>query len=374
MRLVIYETTHYENLPAMLELAQFFFEQTTVFLDESSYQNLIPAGEAETCWAHVLFIIRRKNINHRKFIRTLLDYIRKEKFTHLHLSSLSNNYLFFVWNLNLFTNLHISLTVHEINYFRSLSFRSVRGISESFAKWWLYRKIDGLRALIPQMKIELDEYFPETKTVFIPSRFYIPNYFIPSADPVKIIVPGTVDARRRDYNFLVEFVYNQMSKTNYKQRLSIILLGNAGSDFGKNIQQRLQKANDFIKIIFYQDEVSPEEYSKEWQDASIIWSPIRTVTTGSRGQAEVYGISKSPGITADLIRFPKPTLVPEDFKIPFYLKHCLIPYKGGPDLLQKMTGLINQDKTALTQDIKKDISALVKENFSKDFEKLMQSG
>jgi hypothetical protein len=372
-RLIIYETTHHEILPAMLDLAVTYFEDTLVFLDDISYKNLNPVVKPENRWPGVQFFRRMENENHRDFINSMFDFARKGEYSHLHLSTLSNNYLFLTWKLLWASNIQVSLTVHEVNLFRSFSFNSLRDITESIAKFFLYRRINCFRGLIPQVKIELDKYLTQKKAVFIPSQFYVQRTVTPVTAPWKVVVPGTVEAHRRDYEFLLDFTANYLARATFKQPVELILLGYAGSDYGKDILGQLQgSANEFLKIIYFREPVSAEEYARHMNDAKIIWSPICVVTFGSRGQEEVYGITKSAGLTGDLIRFPKPTLVPADFNIPFYLQHTMIRYLNKDDLLRHMKRLFQEDNLDLMQKIEKDISFLVPARFSKDFETLMQ--
>jgi hypothetical protein len=376
MRLIIYETTHHENLPAILDLALSCSRNSVVFLDEMAYGNLFAESSPENRWPGIQFIQRTDGVSHREFISRLFAFIRQDRIAggnnHLHLSSLSNNYLFFAWKLIWFPRIPVSLTVHEVNLYRQLFFRNFRDLTESIAKYYLHRRIRKFRALIPRMNTELEKYFPRAETQFIPSRFYRKLPINPEGGPVKIVVPGTVESRRRDYDFLIHFAENHLKEPKNKLQIELILLGYSGTAYGKIILNRLIGiSSDYLKITFFDHPVPAAEYARQMREAKIIWSPVTVRTTGSRGQPEIYGITKSPGLTADLIQFPKPALVPAEFQIPYYFKHCMFRYEGETNLLGHITRLAGESDDNWFQNAEKDLQALVPDLFTHAFEKLM---
>lgn len=376
MRLIIYETTHHEILPAVLDLALSCSRNTVVFLDEMAYRNLYTESPPENRWPGVLFIQRTDGVSHRDFIRRLFAFIRQDnnapENTHLHLSSLSNNYLFLAWKLIRFSRIQVSVTVHEINLYRQLFFRNFRDLTESIAKYYLHRRIRKFRALIPGMKAELEKHFPRAEAQFIPSRFYTRVTINLKSSPVKIVVPGTVESRRRDYDFLIRFAENYLKKPGNELHVELVLLGYSGTEYGKNILSRLIGiSSDCLKITYYDHPVPSAEYSRQMYESKMIWSPVTVKTTGSRGQPEIYGITKSPGLTADLIQFPKQTLVPAEFQIPFYLEHCMVRYENETDLLDRIIRIAGENDAIWFQNAEQDLLDLTPNLFIHAFEKLM---
>ena len=372
MKLIIYETTHFEILPAMLDLALAESASLAVFLDHVSFLNLHSDGDPAIRWPGIQFIFRKEGVPNRNFIRLLFDFAHQNDYTHLHLSTLSNNYLYFAWKIMRAPYLKVSLTVHEVNLYRSLSFKNLLGFTESIAKYYFHRRIKRHRGLVPGVQAELEKYFPKARNVFIPSRFYEKSIAKRGIGPVKIIVPGTIETKRRDYEFVFHFISEYLSKINFTIPAELIFLGKAGTEDGKSIHALIRNfTNNIFKISYYEDHVPSEEYAKQMRDAKIIWNPIRIHTTGSREQEEHYGITKSAGFTADLIQFPMPALVPQGFEIPFYFKHCMMPYENENDLLQKMTWLLENDLSDLIHQIENDISVLIPSRFKKEFDSLI---
>ncbi len=375
MKLIIYETTHFEILPAMLDLALTECTGLAVFLDQISFQNLPSDEDPAIRWPGVQFICRKEGVSHRNFIGSLFDFAHQNGYTHLHLSTLSGNYLYFAWKIMRAPYLEVSLTVHELNLYRSLSFKNLLGFTESVAKIYFHRRIRHHRGLIPAVQAELEKYFPKARNIFIPPRFYEKNITKREISPLIIIIPGTVEAKRRDYGFVFHFASEYLSKINIANPVELVFLGKAGNAFNQNLRElKTDFTNPGFRLRYYENHISSEEYARQMQNAKIIWNPIRIKTVGSRNQEEYYGITKSPGFTADLIRFPAPALVPDGFEIPFYFQHCMIPYENEEDLLQKMTWLLQNDLSDLTHKIEKDISVLIPSRFREDFNALLKSG
>jgi hypothetical protein len=163
-----------------------------------------------------------------------------------------------------------------------------------------------------------------------------------------------------------------LNKAGNKLPLELILLGYSGSGYGKNILNRLIGiSSDYLKITCFDHPVPATEYARQMQEAKIIWSPVKVRTTGSRGQAEIYGITKSTGLTADLIQFPKPALVPAEFQIPYYFEHCMVRYEGETDLLGHIRRLAGESDVIWFQNAEKDLLNLLPDLFTDAFEKLM---
>ena len=372
MKLIIYETTHHENLPAILDLAVLRSDSIAVFLDELSYQHLHP--EIKDNWPGVEYIIRKEGEEHRKFISSMFEFAQKGHYTHLHLCTISNNYLYLAWKLLRTPHVHVSLTVHEINYYRSYLFKDFRDITECLAKIYLHRRIRRFRALIPRMKIEIEKYFPLAKTTFIPSRFYVFPITKNKISKNKIVIPGTVENNRRNYEFAINFISIYLVKEEFKLPVNIVLLGNSDSNDGATIVQRLKKLeNEGLHFTYYSAPVTANEYARQMNDAKLIWSPINLLTNGSRGQKEIYGITKSPGLNSDLIQFPKQAFVPADFNIPTYFKQAMKGYVDESDLWQKMKKLLQEENLELLQNIEKDLSVLTPVHFTNAFDILMQT-
>ncbi len=179
--MVIYETTHHENLPALLDLSEARFSRVVVFLKESSYTNISGKKAPAERWPATEFIVQAAGCTNRTFIRRMFVFLAKHQFSHLHLSTLDNNLLFVAWRLGMTGNLRVSLTLHEINAWFAYPWRSLRDVTENLAKLILHSRVTHYSFFLPAMADVLRRRMPKATAVFIPSRFYQPPAATPSA-------------------------------------------------------------------------------------------------------------------------------------------------------------------------------------------------
>src|SRR5882672_11209659 len=100
MKLVIYETTHHETLPSILDLSEVYFKYVAVFLKETTYQNLCSDAAPEHQWPHTIFFRQAENYPNRNFIRDAVEHFKNNNCSHFHISTLDNNLFYFAWLIN----------------------------------------------------------------------------------------------------------------------------------------------------------------------------------------------------------------------------------------------------------------------------------
>ena len=374
MRLLIYETTHHETLPGILDLAEIYFEKVDVFLRESTYQNLYARVLPEDKWLSASFTRQSVNESNRDFIRRAVTALKQNNYSHFHISTLDNNLLYFALSICDQKKVHISLSVQAINEYLASKYNSIRDISESFSKLYFHKRIQHYRVFFPLMKDALHKSLPSSTVEFIPSRFFqgnqsnsnVPNKFF------KIIIPGSVDPIRRDYDFVLSFLKKSIFDLTKKKPVELIILGSNKTDYALKFLSELETFSSAdCKIKYYQDYVQQAEYENQLAGADIIWSPVRIDTVGIRGTPEIYGESTATGLTADLLLSPMPALLPAGFKIPEHYEDAIYLYESEEKLRDLFLKFMDE-KTEGTRDrISGSLSFFVKENFRSSFERLM---
>jgi hypothetical protein len=376
-KIVLYETTHHENLPALLDLCEARFNQVAVFLKELSYHNLAAEGSPEQHWPHTDFFIQTRECPNRRFIRQLFGFVRRHGFTHLHLCTLDNNLLFFAVRLNFIGPVHLSLTVHEVNEYFFRSFHNLRDWSETIAKVLLHRQIRHYHFFLPAMADQFHQRLPGAITVFIPSRFYSGHRVTyPASPPVaplpfRIIVPGSVDPNRRNYAEVIQTLTLLRSTP-----IELILLGDAATEAGAMILASFHEAftNDKLTLRHFKGYIPESTYEQELARAHLIWSPLNIHKKSSRNAPETYGLSTASGLTADLLLNNIPALVPAGFVIPEPFRPAIYPYRS-PEEAQEVIRRLIDDPAAygtVRENIHQAFTYFSKENFSKAFKELME--
>lgn len=375
--IVIYETTHHENLPALLDLCEARFGRVIIFLRESSMRNLTGNENPVERWPSTVFIVQNAICSNRAFIRRMFALIKECRYSHLHLSTLDNNLLYLSLQLCMAGNVRISLTLHEVNAWFTYPLRSLRDWSESVAKLALHRQIQHYSVFLPAMAAALHRRMPYSTAVFIPSRFYErrPGAGGSDDDVFTIVIPGSVDPNRRNYGFVADFFEEWLNRDRAPaRRVRLVMLGDSRSLYGVDIVKRLQALiSERFEICAFIDGYIPEtRYEEELSRAHLLWSPLQLYKKGSRQNPEVYGETTASGLTADLLLNNTPALTPAAFVLPEVFRAALLPYASAEDLGAILDRLLTD--TAWLPQLRREIDAAFsffrKENFYADFDLL----
>lgn len=372
-RIVLYETTHHENLPALLDLCELQFNQVAVFLKELSYHNLTGEAPPEQRWPQTDFFIQTIDCPNRRFIRQLFRFIRRHGFSHLHLCTLDNNLLFFAVRLTFIGPVHLSLTVHEVNEYFSRSIRTLRDWTETIAKQVLHRQIRNYHAFLPAMADQLRQRAPGSTAVFIPSRFYSghrrPSHALPTQS-FRIIVPGSLDPNRRNYSEIIQ----TLSTFPSTRLVEIVLLGDSSTEAAAPILAEFQPLiSGRISLRTFKGYIPESTYEQELAHAHLIWSPLNIHKKSSRNSPEVYGLTTASGLTADLLVTNIPALVPADFIVPEPFRPAIYPYRS-PEQASALIRQFLEDPSAydaIREAIHQTFSYFSKENFAGAFWQLV---
>jgi hypothetical protein len=166
-KLVIFETTHHETLPALLDLSELYFENTVVFLPEATYALICSGQLPEAVWPKTVFIRQGAGESNRGFISKTISFIKENGCTHLHISTLDSNFLFFTWKLLPLKRLQISLSVQAVNEYCVYKFRDLRDLTESMAKIILHRRIMHYRVFAPLIVTFMQQRLPGRRSSFL---------------------------------------------------------------------------------------------------------------------------------------------------------------------------------------------------------------
>ncbi len=373
MKLLIYETTHHETLPAILDLSETYFETVSVFLKENTYLNLCSSGNPGYKWPNANFFCQSHTEANRGFIKRAISFFSNNNYTHFHISTLDNNMLYFAYHLSKIKNIHLSLSVQAINEYSAYKYKTIRDISETAAKFFFHKQIKHYRVFFPLMENMLEQKMPGTTAVFIPSRFFTGQLNDKKDLPVfRIVIPGSVDPNRRDYEFVLKFVKDFISRIIEIKPVELIILGSCNTGYGLKFMNQLSAlARPGFTIKSYDGYIPQSEYESQLSQAEIIWSPVCIDTLGIRGTREIYGKSTATGLTADLLFNTNPALVPDGFMIPEHYQDALISYSSPDGLANWIIRFMREGTNDIQKKIFQSFSFFVKENFQAPFEKLM---
>ncbi len=338
MHIAIYETVHFENIATLLRLFDTNGNRITVFCDEQAYSLAavnIPHPKKFT------WILRNSATSRRQFVRQLFSQFKNDTPDIFYINTLSDNFISLTRLLRRYPQVRSIATLHALNAYFSPQLKfNLRRIVRVAGKWILRRTIKEYSiqssVLLPAARKWMD---PRIPIHVVPGAVYLPHALYESTlQPLHLVVPGSVDERRRNYEQLNAWLLQVDKK---KIALKITFLGATASEFGKHmlqIWQSLKLIN--IKLHYFDTDMVPQEtYNQVLEEADFIFNPSVVETVLEDGAVEIYGQTVNSGVFADAIRYAKPLIIPAAIQIDPILHPCSFRYdqlNDISDLLQSI--------------------------------------
>ncbi|CAI8904462.1 hypothetical protein [Chryseobacterium sp. IT-36CA2] len=153
----------------------------------------------------------------------------------------------------------------------------------------------------------LDEALMSERYQFLP-LFYTRDFDRAKNEDFVVVIPGGVSQKRRDYTYIFETIQDLKIDKSYK----FIFLGKASGYELKQIENLSEKLPENIKIIYFSERVSSEEFEKWMQKADVLWCPIQQ-DTEFFSMKETYGVTKMTGNLGDAIKYGKLAVFPTNY-------------------------------------------------------------
>ncbi len=194
----------------------------------------------------------------------------------------------------------------------------------------------------------LDHQLLPTSKVFpaIPLACHLPSFQVNndnhnSNTSRHFVVLGTVDRRRKDYQFLLAVWKQLLPQINHSIKLT--LLGKPKGPYGQKILQVFQllaQKHPHFTFQSYQERVVQTEFNKVMQAADVLLAPI-LLETRYKIYQEQYGYSKISGSLSDVIRYAKPAIFPSAYPIPKEFEAVIDTYTTPEELLSLILNYIH---------------------------------
>lgn len=342
MKIALFETYHFEVANTIISLFDKPENEITIFVYPKAYRQLLFLLQHKA--TRFTWIVRTKDESNRGFIKRIFDYTSTGSYDLLYFNTISDNFITYVYHLNKIKKIRSVLTLHDINgqfqYKPSLSFTS---LVRFIGKRLLLNKIAGFNVLaesmVPYLKNKIS---PGKKIYSIPGSYFDPNqsYFLnfEKNQSVKIVIPGTVDERRRDYSQIKMLL--EKADLQYI-RIELCLLGVFKTGYSENTRQfclaYLQKHTNLK--IFDAEIIDQPEFDKYMLDCHFIWMPAQPKISISDGIIEEYGKSICSGNIGDAIKYSKPFFIPKTIPLDEPLLNSAIRYETPNDIVRVINDL-----------------------------------
>lgn len=342
MKIAIYETVHldwvipYAELMAQEDVTVSFI---TSLMFKDDLENILAEKNPRFTW-HFLdpasgFIA---------FSKKLHSIFKSNDFDLLVLNSADSRLLILFMVLRLNKPKKILINLHDINNFfkikLSLSFKkNIR----SMGKKSLMLLTDGYIVNAETMK----RYILKNKLTPKPVYWLQPVYYNGSfsnkkaISDKKIVVPGSIDPRRRDYYLVLDMIHEMLR--NHVQ-VSWVLAGRPVYDYGFKIINKAKELNTKgADITFFTEDVPENQFQQIIAASTLILSPLVSSSAIHDNIAEIYGESKGSGNIYDAIRHAKPLIVPAAVKVPEQITSSCITYQSKDDLAKQLFTVLTDD-------------------------------
>lgn len=161
----------------------------------------------------------------------------------------------------------------------------------------------------------LDKELSSDKLKFLP-LFYTKSFEKTETEILTIVIPGGVSQKRRDYERVIQTIYNLeidiKNGLHLKSKLiEFVFLGKAK---GNELRQiiNLERSLENINITYFPERVSSEIFDQWMKKADVLWCPIQEETEFFSNK-EIYGKTKMTGNLGDAIKYGKFAVFPKNY-------------------------------------------------------------
>lgn len=220
---------------------------------------------------------------------------------------------------NIFKNIvnqyNTAVIVHNIHFSKASRWEIFRSIFKEDFKFRL--KLLFKESLLSAPKIYqnanhqlvLDKSFENTDYQYLPV-FYPTPYSTQNSDRLRVVIPGGVSQKRRDYQHILRKI------PTFKTNIEFIFCGKATGkelEWLKNVEKTLPKN---IIIRYFTEKLNNENYHNIMTSADMLWCPIQRETS-FMNIPEFYGKTKMSGNIGDAIKYSKPAIFPKNYHSDF---------------------------------------------------------
>lgn len=342
MNIGIFETQHFEGAYPMIRIMDMPGNRLTIFVNTETYRRFsdLFAGDMD----RYNWIIKPAGMHNRHFVWQIYKTCKKEKIELLFLNTVDANFILYGWAAALLPAVKVILTLHDANSLLRSSFslrprRLVRHAGKKVLAYFCYAFSTVSETVQEQL---VNRMGIRKKVICIPGAVFEQQHYIPpvytTAAPLQIVVPGSIDNRRRDYNKVFELLelVNQRALP-----VVITLAGGPYAAYGSSMIKRFREYSlTHSNLIYYETPVLDQPiFDAAINNAHFVWIPSVIKTVIADGIEEEYGLTKSSGNVFDAIKHARPVLVPAALTMPATLHSSMFAYSSADQLADFLSAM-----------------------------------
>ncbi|ULQ57543.1 hypothetical protein KJS94_04930 [Flavihumibacter rivuli] len=342
MQIAIYDTEHFEVTYGFIRLWDKPGNAITIFTTFHCYEvlkEMLGNDHHKFRWQ-----VRREGQGYAEFIEGFGRFLQQQTTALVIYTTISNNHILHAKLVRQNRQCRFVLVVHALNALFHMPFRmNLRHMVRKWGQHQLMKAIRELALLEPALSGPLvDQLKTHYRLHYLPGAVYEPdNHIPPSPGPLRLVVAGSIDKERRDY----EEVFALIDQAEASQLpLELVLVGQPVGDYGKRIMERANAwQGKLCKLKTMGDSFVPfSQFRVELENADFFFLPVCTNSLAYDHTPEVYGQTKSTGNIFDAIRFAKPIIYPSRLTVHASMQDSGIRYSNIPDLVNRLAELVRE--------------------------------
>lgn len=332
MNIGIFDTEHYETAYTLVRLFDIPGNSITVYTNTQCFTILKELFEEQV--DKYRWEIQGAGETHASFIRRMNKTVRLHRTELFFYNTVSNNHLLHALMLKNNPGMRSILTLHSINSMLTPPFPSgFKSLVRNIGKKMLMKEVKELNVISETMLGYLNEKTGHSRVIHnIPgSIFEEEPPLVQIIDRICIVIPGTIDRKRRDYSQAIELL---IIAENEDLPLDIVLLGAPYEEYGNQIIENARRIETFATSFrVYETIVDQHEFDRQMKAAHFVFIPSVVESTERNGTKEIYGLTKSSGNIFDVIRHAKPYIIPSGLRVPANMEQSAFRYNDVQSIL-----------------------------------------
>lgn len=338
MKIVIYEIVH---LDWVIPLAEIFrnSEHQITFIVEETMQKDIKEALDDNCYKKYTWHFYNSKWKIKKVYFELNQLLKINHFNVFWLNTVSSKHaLFYLLKLK-YNKIKLLVNIHDINnLFKSKWSTNIKTSIRHLNKRLLLTQCDSFLVNAERMKLYIEENKLTNKRCYwISPVFYKPQHIHSEKKNFIVVIPGTVDIRRRNY----KMVLNAWEKFIINVEAKLILAGRVSENAAAVIEQINSSPLLKESVQTYLEDIPETVFQRILSQSTIIFSPQIIKSIFGDEIEEIYGITKNSGNSYDIIRHAKPAIVPEQLIVPKEIENSILRYKSEKELVALLLEFYN---------------------------------
>jgi hypothetical protein len=339
MKIAIFEKEHFEGAFPVIKLFDGPGNEITILTSAETHQRFLDlfGNEAGKFKWRILRVGSKLG-----YFYSLYKDLQQQKPDILYINTISDNHLLYAFVLKMLRLKKVVMTVHDINcLFESKTSWNLRKAVIHSGKKRLIKRVNEFNVVADTMTPYLETKTKGKRTHNIPGAVF-ENQYSPQhiSNALKIVVPGSLDKRRRDYEQVFELASIADKE---KLTLDLILLGGFSDEHGKSIINRAARfQSGCCRIIAYNTHIIDQhEFDRQMDEAHFVFIPSVVDTKICGDIPETYGLTKSSGNIFDVIKHAKPFIAPAALTISANLQASCFKYNSLHDIAGFLKNIIS---------------------------------